>query len=82
MADKLWLVGRCTSNDDKGRWMVEGLFVSEEEAANHAKEDEFIVLVTVGDRLPVNVIDAEKLYWPKRETWETSNLYKLKQFQE
>lgn len=72
---ELWFIGKPVSST---KWMVEGVFVTETEASIYAKEDEFIVLAEIGKRFPVNVLDAKKCYYPKRETWEESFLYKLR----
>jgi len=53
---ELWFIG--TALDD-GRWMVEGAFITEAEAAKAAKHDEFILLAELG-RLPAVATDAKK----------------------
>lgn len=72
---KLWFIGTPI---DGTRWMVECVFDNEDDAAANVKDGEFIVRVSPNMRLPVSVLDAEKLYYPKNETWEESALYKLR----
>ena len=71
---ELWFIG--TALDD-GRWMVEGAFITEAEAAKAAKHDEFILLAELG-RLPAVATDAKKIYWPKQEEWEQSVLFRMR----
>lgn len=71
---ELWFVGLPLGNG----WMVEGAFLTEDEAARAAKEGEFIVLAEVGERFPTQATQAKKAYYPRQETWEQSALYKLK----
>lgn len=75
MMTELWFVGKPASST---KWMVEGVFETEEKASANAKDDEFIILAEIGERFPVDVLDAKKCYYPKRETWEESYLYKLR----
>ena len=72
---EIWFVG--TAMDD-GRWMPEGAFITESEAADAAKDSEFILLANVGERFPSRAEDAKKIYWPKQETWEQSTLYRTR----
>ncbi len=72
----VWLVGKVLMvyGEEKG-WMPEGVYATEAEAAEAAREDEFIAVAAVGERLPANAFDARKLYYPKRERWENSKMY-------
>ena len=63
---RVWLVGVLSFNS----WMCEGVFLSEPEAIENCKHDEFIVLVKVGERLPQDVREAACIYWPQQETKE------------
>lgn len=77
--DTLWIIGvSITLGNAELGWMAEGVFNTEAEAADAAHDDEFIICVKVGERLPEHATDAIKLYWPKKERWEESNLYKLR----
>jgi hypothetical protein len=67
-----WMIGVLL---DDSNWMAEGLFLSELGAASACRVDQFIVEVELG-MFPKTALDAIKLYWPKKETWETSTLYK------
>ena len=77
---KIWVIGQALMiNGTTAGWMLEGVFMTEAEAvAAVISEDEFVAVVAVGERLPERAMDAEKLYWPKLETWETSELFKLR----
>lgn len=76
---KLWFVGRSLIVDGvEIGWMPEGVFLDEVAAAEAAKDDEFILLADVGKRLPQEAVDAEKMYWPRHESWEQSTLYKMR----
>lgn len=75
---KLWFVGKLLIVDGvELGWMPEGVFYTEREASDAAKEEEFIALFEVGKMLPENAVDAEKLYFPRHEKWEDSTLYKI-----
>jgi hypothetical protein len=77
---EIWLVGILILFDGQELgWMAEGVFLTEDEAAEAARPEEFIVCVKVGERLPVDVKDAIKFYWPKKEKWEESALFKLRE---
>lgn len=76
---KVWIVGLLLMADGvEVGWMAEGVYETEQQAIFAARECEFIILVKVGERLPTKAIDAEKLYYPKMETWEESTLYKMR----
>lgn len=78
MKQKLWIVGKTLHvNGREIGWMPEGIYKTEEQAANAASEDEFIAIFEIGKRLPKYATDAEKLYFPKLEIWEDSKLYKF-----
>lgn len=72
---KIWLVGTPLQD---GRWMIEAASELESDAVKLAKEGEFIVLVDTEGRFPANAMDAEKIYFPCEETWETSFVYKAR----
>ena len=79
MGDKYWIVGKPLIVDGTEiGWMPEGIFETEDEAADVATSEEFIALITVGGRLPKEATDAEIIYYPKLETWENSAVYKMR----
>jgi hypothetical protein len=71
---EVWIVGTKV----EGGWMAEGVYLTEKEAADAAQAHEFIALVDVGSRIPTEATDARALYWPKRETWHQSKLYRMR----
>lgn len=76
----IWFVGKeLIINNKEIGWMPEACYKTEQEAQEAAHCDEFIVVGTIGERLPEKAIDACKLYYPKKEKWEDSKLYKIKQ---
>lgn len=76
----IWFVGVTIEQDDvELGWMPEGVYATEEEAAEAAREHEFVLMARVGERLPEKAEDAEKIYWPRQEAWEESALYKIQQ---
>lgn len=72
MSDELWLVGYATSEG----WVPCGFFWEESDAAEAAEPDEFIALVKIGKLFPDQISDAVKVYFPHRETWEESEVYR------
>lgn len=58
--------------------MAEGAFQTEQAAAEASQSGEFIVQVAVDARFPEQAVDAEKLYFPRAETWEQSALYRMR----
>lgn len=79
MKNTLWIVGApIMQGDTELGWMAEGLFNTESEAVSAAQESEFIICVKVGERFPEQATDAIKLYFPKKERWEDSKLYKMR----
>lgn len=79
MENTLWIVGLLImQGDTELGWMAEGLFNTEPEAAAAAQDNEFIICVKVGERFPEQAADAIKLYFPKKERWEDSKLYKMR----
>ncbi len=70
--NEVWIVGREVGPS----WSLEGIYATEAEANAQAVDDDFICLMPVGERLPQDPREMRKLYWPRRETWETSALYK------
>ena len=73
---KVWIVFRVMSS---GGAHTNGVFLTEESAVKHADKDEGIALVEVGKRLPFELSDCEKCYFPHQERWEQSVLFKLQQ---
>jgi hypothetical protein len=74
---EMWLIG--VPNSDGG-WMLEAIYYSEERAAAEAKEGEFIMRFDAGvGRLPADIDDITKAYYPRAETWEQSIIYEAKQ---
>lgn len=60
----IWLIGTVSSSDNLN-WQIEGIYELEADAVDNCKENEFIVKCKKNGRLPENVKDALKLYWPK-----------------
>jgi hypothetical protein len=69
---KIWAVGTLTSD---GHWMPEAFHWLERDAVEAALAGQFICLCPIGQPLPAQATDAEQLYFPHLETWETSALY-------
>lgn len=59
--------------------MTEGIYWTEQQAIAHITNDsEFVARFVVGEPLPDSAIDADVMYWPRHETWETSKLFELR----
>lgn len=72
--ERIWAVGTPFGDD---HWMAESLHWSEAAAAEAAQAGQFIALCPIGKPFPERAVDAEKLYYPREETWEESALYRL-----
>ena len=68
---QVWVVFRDSPRSD-GVYL-NGIFNDEAAAKEHCNFDEGIMLVNVGERLPFNVLDVEKVYYPcYTGTWSNS----------
>lgn len=72
----IWVCFRVKDDDAH----INGIFLSENDAITNSMMDEGIAQVEMGARLPYDCIDAEKIYFPHRETWEQSPLYQKQKF--
>ena len=59
-------------------WTGRGIYKTEAAASKAAEKDDFIACVRVGEPFPDSAVNAIKLYYPKKETWKTSALYKMR----
>lgn len=74
----IWIIGKLLKvNNKEIGWTAEGVYQTEDKAKIYCKENEFIVLSSINERLPEKAINARKLYYPRIETWEESKLYKI-----
>lgn len=67
----IWVVFRDTADSDGV--CINGLFWEEGAAKAAARFDEGIMLVKIGQRLPPEIVEVEKVYYPcYTGTWENS----------
>lgn len=74
----LWLVSEVIKQS-ADEIPIGGIYTSEEKAIAACRKNEFIMEFEVNKRLPANVENCIKVYYPKLEKWEDSKLYKLQQ---